>query len=132
MVPFPQVSPPTPCISLSPPYTRYMPGLSHISRFYHPNNIECAVQIIRLLIMWFSPLHSPRPSYAQIFSSTPYSQTLSVHLTQSLYPLSNAMAPSVWSLCYLTSTITTFSKYSSHPSGAHVAFYCVSGNFGQG
>jgi hypothetical protein len=30
--------------------TRYMPRPSH-SRFYHPNNIGCAVQIIKLLIM---------------------------------------------------------------------------------
>ena len=49
-----------------------MPRLSHSSRFYHPNNIGLAVQIIKLLIMSFSPLpcylvplrakHSPQRS----------------------------------------------------------------------
>jgi len=33
------------------PQTRYMPRPSHSSRFYHPNNIGCGVQIIKLLIM---------------------------------------------------------------------------------
>ena len=33
-----------------------MPRLFHSSRFYHPNNIWWAVQIIKLLIMQFSPL----------------------------------------------------------------------------
>jgi len=33
------------------PHTRYMPRPSHSSRFYHPNNIGWAVQIIQLLIM---------------------------------------------------------------------------------
>ena len=33
------------------PHTRYMPGSSHSSRFYHPDNIWWAVQIIKLLIM---------------------------------------------------------------------------------
>jgi len=44
-----------------------MPRLSHSSRFYHPNNTVRAVQIIKLLIMLFSPLSchlvSPRPKY---------------------------------------------------------------------
>jgi hypothetical protein len=31
-------------------HTRYMPCPSH-SRFYHPNNVWWAVQIIKLLIM---------------------------------------------------------------------------------
>ena len=39
--------------------TRYMPRPSYYSRFYHPNNIGWAVQIIKLLIVYFSPL----PSY---------------------------------------------------------------------
>jgi hypothetical protein len=30
-----------------------MPGPSH-SQFYHPNNIEWAVQIVKFLIMYFS------------------------------------------------------------------------------
>ena len=33
------------------PHTRYMSRPSHSSQFYHPNNIWCAVQIIKLLIM---------------------------------------------------------------------------------
>ena len=37
-------------------HTRYMSRPSHSSRFYHPNNIWWAVQIIKLLIMQFSPL----------------------------------------------------------------------------
>jgi hypothetical protein len=36
--------------------TRYMPRPSDSSRFYHPHNIGWAVQIIKLLIMKFSPL----------------------------------------------------------------------------
>ena len=39
------------------PLTRYMPRPSHSSRFYHPNNIEWGVQVIKLLIMLFPPLH---------------------------------------------------------------------------
>ena len=34
-----------------------MPGPSHSSRFYHPNNIGWGLQIIKLLIMYFYPLH---------------------------------------------------------------------------
>ena len=37
------------------PHMRYMPRPSH-SRLYHLNNICCGVQIIKLLIMQFSPL----------------------------------------------------------------------------
>jgi hypothetical protein len=33
-----------------------VPSPSHSSRFYHPNNIGLAVQIINLLIMCFFPL----------------------------------------------------------------------------
>jgi hypothetical protein len=36
-------------------HTRYMLRPSHTSRFYHPNNIGWGVQIIKLLIMYFSP-----------------------------------------------------------------------------
>jgi hypothetical protein len=28
---------------------------SHSSRFVHPNNIWCGIQIIKLLVMYFSP-----------------------------------------------------------------------------
>ena len=38
------------------PHTCHMPRPSHLSRFYHPNNIGWGVQIIKLLIMWLSPL----------------------------------------------------------------------------
>ena len=38
------------------PHTRYMPRPSRSSRFYHPNNIGLGVQIIQLLILYFSPL----------------------------------------------------------------------------
>jgi hypothetical protein len=47
MVSFPQVSPPKPCIN----HTSYMPRPSHSSGFYHPNNIEWRIQIIKLFIM---------------------------------------------------------------------------------
>ena len=33
-----------------------MPHPSHYSRFYHPNNIGWAVQIIKLLNMYFTPI----------------------------------------------------------------------------
>jgi hypothetical protein len=36
------------------PHTRYTSRPSHSSRFYHPNNIEWGVQIIKLRIMYFS------------------------------------------------------------------------------
>ena len=42
-----KVSPPKPCIRLSYPHTRYMLSPSHSSRFYHPNNIWWAAQIIK-------------------------------------------------------------------------------------
>jgi len=39
-------------VNASPlPHTRYMPGPSHSSRFYLPNNIGWGVQIIQLLII---------------------------------------------------------------------------------
>jgi hypothetical protein len=38
------------------PHTCYMPCPSHSSRFDHPNSVWWAVQIIKLLIMQFSPL----------------------------------------------------------------------------
>jgi hypothetical protein len=39
------------------PHTRYMPRPSHSSRLYHPNNSGRAIQIIMLLITYFS--HTP-------------------------------------------------------------------------
>ena len=38
------------------PHARYMSRPSHSTPLYHPNNIGWAVQIIKLLIMYFSPL----------------------------------------------------------------------------
>ena len=64
------------------PHTRYMPRPSHSSRFYHPNNIGWVVQIV---IYFFPTLLSPRPYYAQIFSSTPYSLTPSACVPPSMW-----------------------------------------------
>ena len=36
-------------------HTYHMPSPSHSSRFYHPHNIGCAVQIIQLLVMQSPP-----------------------------------------------------------------------------
>jgi hypothetical protein len=51
-----------------------MPGPSHSSRFYHPNKIWWAVQIIKLLITYFSPLPCyfvpPRTKYSLQNSSS--------------------------------------------------------------
>jgi hypothetical protein len=38
------------------PHTCYMPRLSHSSQFSHSSNTEWGVQIMKLLIMLFSPL----------------------------------------------------------------------------
>ena len=38
------------------PHTRYMPHPSHYPRFYHLNNTGWGVQIVKFLIMYFSPL----------------------------------------------------------------------------
>jgi hypothetical protein len=54
VVSFPQVSPPKPCTGLS--HTCYMPHPSDSSQFYHLHNSGCGVQIMKVLIMRFSPL----------------------------------------------------------------------------
>ena len=59
-------------------HTCHMSRPSHSSRFYHPHNIGWGVQIIKLLIVLFSPL-SCYP-----FSSTPCSQTPSVYAPPSM------------------------------------------------
>ena len=46
---------PNPVYAFSLPHTCYIPHPSH-SQFYHLNNIRWRVQIIKLLIMLFSPL----------------------------------------------------------------------------
>ena len=57
---------PVPTSPLS--HTRYMPRPSHSSWFYHPHYIGWGVQIIQLLIMYFSPfpcyLVHLRPKYS--------------------------------------------------------------------
>ena len=55
VVSFAHVSPPKPCIRLSTPPSWYTPGPSHSSRFYHLDNIGGGVQIIKLLVIEFSP-----------------------------------------------------------------------------
>jgi hypothetical protein len=51
------------------PHTSYMPSSSHFSRLYHPNVIGWGVHIVKLLIMYFSPLPYHlgllRPKYSQ-------------------------------------------------------------------
>jgi hypothetical protein len=68
VVSFLQVFPPNPCKHLSPPHTRYIPRPSHSSRFHNPHNIGWGAQIMKLLIMKFSPLPCylvpPRPKYS--------------------------------------------------------------------
>jgi hypothetical protein len=44
------------------PHTRYISCPPHYSRFYHPNNIEWEIQIIKLFIIVFSISLLPRPS----------------------------------------------------------------------
>ena len=69
VVSFPQVSPLNPYnyLSCSPHMPRGHP--SHSSLFDNPNNIWWGKQIILLLIMQYSPLLLPHPSWAQISSS---------------------------------------------------------------
>jgi len=77
VVPFPQVSPPKPCVYLSfPPYLLHAPPL-HSYRFNHPNNIGSAVQISLCCF-----LHSPHTSSflgPNILLYTLFSNTLSLH-----------------------------------------------------
>jgi hypothetical protein len=70
----------TPVFTSPLPHTCYVTRLSHCSRFYHLNNKWCGVQIINssLCICLYSL--SPRPSYIQIFSSAPDSQTPSTYV----------------------------------------------------
>jgi len=67
------------------PYTRYMPHPSHSSRFYHPKNTGWAVQIIKFLVIEFSPLPSHllplRPKYSP---NTLFLHTLSLHSSLSV------------------------------------------------
>jgi hypothetical protein len=56
------------------PHMCYMPCPFHSSWFDHLNNIWWGGQIIKLLIMYFSPFPLPCPSKGQISSSATYSQ----------------------------------------------------------
>jgi hypothetical protein len=49
------------------PHPRYMPRPFHSYRFYHPHNIGWEVQIMKLLIMKFSPLIRNRMEYLNRF-----------------------------------------------------------------
>ena len=69
--------------------TCHMPSPSHFSWFDYPNNIWWAVQIIKLLIMYFPPLSC----YLVTLSSTPYSQTPSAYVP-----------PSTWATKFYTHT----------------------------
>ena len=51
---FPQVSNQNPVYASPLTHSRYMSRPSYSSRFYHPNNTGCGVQIFKLLIMLFS------------------------------------------------------------------------------
>ena len=56
VISFPQVSPPKPCIHLSsPPYVLHAPPISFFS-LWSPEQYWVGSTIIKLLIMWFSPL----------------------------------------------------------------------------
>ena len=60
-------------------HTRYMPCPPHSSRFDHPNNIECEVEIMKLLLCIF--LYSPISSSLlgpNILLNTLFSNTFSV------------------------------------------------------
>ena len=73
---FPHQNPEYTCPS---PHTRYMPRPSHSSRFYHLNNIGWRVQIIKFLIMQFSPLTCYLVLLGpNILLSTLFSNTLSL------------------------------------------------------
>ena len=65
----------------SVPHTCYMRRPSHSSTFYHPNNIGWGVQIIKFLIVYFSPLPCYLAPLRQIFPSAQFSNTLSVRST---------------------------------------------------
>ena len=61
------------------PHTRYMSHPSPSSRFYHPNSIGWGVQIIKLIIMYFSPLPDSSSFLGpNILFNTLFSNTLSL------------------------------------------------------
>jgi len=56
-----------PVYTSSLPHTCYMPRPFHPFRFDHPNNIRWGVQIIKLIIMQFSPFPSYRVPLVSFF-----------------------------------------------------------------
>ena len=76
MVPYPQVSPPKPCISRSsPPYALHIPPISFFSILLPEQYWGISTDHQAPHYVVFSTVLLPLPSYAQIFSSAPYSQT---------------------------------------------------------
>jgi hypothetical protein len=59
-----------------------LPSSSYFPWFYHPNNSRWSVQVTKLLIIQSSPASHPfhPPSYVQVFSCAPCSQTLSIYV----------------------------------------------------
>jgi hypothetical protein len=53
---FPSCFPTKTLYTTPPPHPSYMPRPSHSSWFYHPHNSGWGVQVMKLLIMKFSPL----------------------------------------------------------------------------
>ena len=79
VVPFPQVSPPKPSLSVSSHHTCYMRCPQHTSRFDQPKNIGWGIQIIKFINC--NSLHSPVPSSLlgpNILLSTLFSNTFSL------------------------------------------------------
>jgi hypothetical protein len=67
-------------------HTCYMPRSSHSSRFDHPNNVGWGIQVIKLLIMYFSPLPCYLvPLNPKYFSSAPYCQMPSAYVLPSMW-----------------------------------------------
>ena len=66
------------------PHTCYVRRLSHSCTFVHPNNIGWGVQIIKFLIMYFSPLPCYLVPLGQIFSLAHYSRTSSAYVPPSM------------------------------------------------
>jgi hypothetical protein len=79
--------------------TRDRPSLSHSSRYYHPNNIGWAVQIMKLLITTFSPfslyLVPLRPKYSPQQSTLKHPQPTLLPQCEwpSFTPIQNILHP---------------------------------------
>ena len=85
VVSFLQVSPPKPWVQLPTTHTRYMSRPSHSSRFYNPNNIWWGIQVINLLVIYFSPLPCYlAPLRPNILLGTLFSNTLNLRSSLSV------------------------------------------------